>query len=109
MDIQYRIERLKSLILRSKEERGIFSRNGYGFAIVSPDKYDVIPKEELTILEQEYCLSLPDEYKAFVTEIANGGVHPMCGLFAVQPHEKGRLGKECWKGHRFPFFGLRWL
>ena len=84
MDIQNNIEKLKQLISRSKEERGAFSRNGYGFAIVSSEKYDAIPKEDLTILEKEYSVSLPDEYKAFVTEIANGGVHPMCGLFTVQ-------------------------
>ena len=59
--IQDKIERLKHLILRSKEERGTFSRNGYGFAIVSPEKYDAIPKEELTILEKEYW----DEYREY--------------------------------------------
>ena len=83
-DIQNKIERLKQLILRSKEERGTFSRTWCGFAIVSPEKYDAISNEELTILEEEYCVSLPDEYRAFVTEIANGAMHPMRGLFTVQ-------------------------
>ena len=84
MNMQDKIEKLKQLIGRSKEERGAFSRNGFGFAIVTSENYDAIPQEELTILEKEYCVSLPNEYKAFVTEIANGGVHPMCGLFNVQ-------------------------
>ena len=53
MDIQNNIEKLKQLISRSKEERGAFSRNGYGFAIVSSEKYDAIPKADLTILEKE--------------------------------------------------------
>ena len=70
LNMQDKIEKLKQLISRSKEERGAFSRNGYGFAIVSSEKYDAIPKEDLTILEKEYSVSLPDEYKAFVTEIA---------------------------------------
>ena len=88
--MQDKIEKLKQLIARSKEERGAFSRNGYGFAIVSSENYDAISKEELRDLEKEFCVSLPNEYRAFVTEIANGGVHPMCGLFTV--HAKGRFG-----------------
>ena len=84
LNMQDKIEKLKQLIARSKEERGAFSRNGYGFAIVSSENYDAISKEELRDLEKEFCVSLPNEYRAFVTEIANGGVHPMCGLFTVQ-------------------------
>jgi len=34
-------------------------------------------------LERQEGLSLPDEYRQFVTEVADGGLGPGCGMFSV--------------------------
>ena len=82
--MQDKIEQLKQLVERSNKEAGTFSRNGFGLAIADPDQYCAISKEELARLESEYGLALPQEYKEYVTTIANGGNHPLMGLFTVQ-------------------------
>ena len=84
MGIQDKIDQLKELVERSKKERGTFSRNDFGFAITNQEQFQVISEEELSLLESEYGLTLSEEYRAYLTTVANGGYHPLSGLFTVQ-------------------------
>lgn len=73
MSTQDTIDQIKQLL--SKE------RNSFGLPLKGND---VISIEELTALEKEFGVSLPVEYKAFVTEIENGRDDPRHGMFTVQ-------------------------
>lgn len=73
MDIQNNIEKLKQLISRSKEELGAFSRNGYGFAIVSSEKYDA--SDQVSSLGFHYSFYVagrhPDKGPGLAQKISN--------------------------------------
>jgi hypothetical protein len=42
-----------------------------------------LPPQEVDALERRHRISLPDEYRAFITRIGNGGAGPDYGLFSL--------------------------
>lgn len=53
-----------------------------------------LPSEVLDAFEEKHGVSLPDNYRYFITGIGNGGAGPCYGLFPFGEEEDGRLWED---------------
>jgi hypothetical protein len=62
-------------------QRGLrpFGFDSHGFRLEPP-----VPEQEVQAFERRYAISLPREYRAFVTQVSGGGAGPAYGLVAFQ-------------------------
>jgi len=76
--IHERIQRLKSIDTEECEESARYHQ--YRLA-------DPLPLEQCLAIEKEYGIVLPEDYRHFITQVANGGAGPGMGLerFAIAP------------------------
>lgn len=79
-----RIEDLKYLINKAKEEVSALKPNGRYFEHWFFEFNSTIDESILKLLESKYNINLPNEYRDYVIHIANGGNQPSCGMFSVQ-------------------------
>jgi hypothetical protein len=75
------LQRLDEL-RRRDPERNLFGANGHGYKLRPP-----LPVSEIESVEKRYSVSLPDDYKNFITQIGNGGAGPYYGLFPFGQHD----------------------
>jgi hypothetical protein len=81
MTVEERVDRVASK-LRTATARGVvpFGADVHGFKLLP-----VVDPPELTVFEAAHGITLPDEYRAFLTRVSRGGAGPAYGLF---PFEK---------------------
>lgn len=72
------IERLRT----SKVD--VFGANGHGFELNPP-----ISEFDVCVFEKRHSISLPEDYRKFITEIGNGGAGPYYGLFPMGQMDDG--------------------
>jgi len=73
------LSKLKTLIKKDKKLETFGAEDGHLFKLNEP-----LSQEAMQAWETEYKLSLPADYREFLTTIANGGVGPFYGLYALQ-------------------------
>jgi len=61
-----------------KSKPQIFGSDSHGFRFNPP-----LPETEVLAFEQKYKISLPEDYRQFLTCIGNGGAGPYCGIFPL--------------------------
>ena len=81
MDAQSVIERLRNLDRKDKK-RQVFGAMGHNYVLNPPLDVSVIEAFEL-----EHGVSLPEDYRQFITEIGNGGAGPAYGVFPFGKHD----------------------
>lgn len=47
-----------------------------------------MPVDDVESLERHFEMSLPDDYRQFITSIGNGGAGPYYGLFRLGEHDQ---------------------
>ncbi|GLF93406.1 SMI1/KNR4 family protein [Streptomyces yaizuensis] len=62
----------------------VFGAAGHGWTLADP-----LSKDEVTGLEEQLGVVLPEEYRTFLTRVGAGGAGPAYGLFPVR-HTEGR-------------------
>ena len=65
-------------------KRQIFGANGHDYALQPPLDAAVVE-----VFERHHNVSLPDDYRYFITQIANGGAGPYYGVFPFGQHDDG--------------------
>jgi hypothetical protein len=68
------IERLAVLSKRDRK-RQVFGANGHGYKLNPP-----LPVSVIEAFEERHRVSLPEDYRRFITEIGNGGAGPSYGV-----------------------------
>jgi hypothetical protein len=68
----------------------VFGAGGHQFRLLDP-----LTHQELTDLEGQLGVRLPDDYREFLLQVGAGGAGPAYGVFPVQ---KGRDGRWEWVG-----------
>lgn len=77
----------KHKALKKRDGGGLFKRPGYNVFGASSHKYRFNPclsAEEVARFETKHGITLPADYKLFLTTIGNGGSGPAYGLFSLQ-------------------------
>lgn len=64
--------------------RRVFGADEHRFLLNSP-----LLETEVTAFEQRYCVSLPADYRRFITHVGNGGAGPFYGIFPLGFAEGG--------------------
>lgn len=80
-DIRERLRRLGAL----DAARRVFGAIGHNYVLNPP-----LDKSILNAFEQQHGISLPDDYRQFLTQIGNGGAGPAYGLFPFGHDDVGR-------------------
>lgn len=80
-------DKLRKLRLLDKKFE-IFGASSHEYKFNQP-----IPIEELNQFEEKYKIELPKDYKAFISEIGNGGAGPYYGIHPLQ-RDLGRFNPE---------------
>ena len=70
--------------IKEKRARAIASKTSSLASRYSLEMNPPIAVEEVIEIENQYNIKLPDEYRAFITTIANGGFGPDFGLLSLQ-------------------------
>ncbi|MFW9930646.1 MAG: SMI1/KNR4 family protein, partial [Candidatus Thorarchaeota archaeon] len=68
--------KIKLELLEKKDKYFLYSHN---YKKLSP-----LSSEEVVLLEKKLHLTLPEDFKAFITQVISGGAGPDYGLFAIQ-------------------------
>lgn len=66
-----------------------FGAEGHGFL-----RYAPLSIPDLEKFEDRYEVKLPDSYRAFITQVANGGVGPAYGMFSLDRALECRLSES---------------
>jgi hypothetical protein len=78
--------------LRMKDQAfKLFGANGHEYEFQSP-----CPENELVEFEQKHGITLPREYRGFLTEVGNGGAGPFYGVFKLGEMDDGH-GEGPWE------------
>ena len=75
------IDRIKRL---AKMQPEVFGARGHQWIWNPP-----LPDAVLAAFEREHGIRLPEEYRSFITKIANGGAGPFYGLFPLGETDDG--------------------
>lgn len=75
------IDRIKRL---AKMQPEVFGADGHQWIWNPP-----LPEAKVAQFEREHGIRLPDEYRSFITTIANGGAGPFYGLFPLGEADEG--------------------
>ena len=73
---RFALARIKDKVRRSPESHGLYGAGATHRGRLGP----ALSEDELTAFEQEHRVALPEEYRAFLREIGNGGLGPGDGL-----------------------------
>ena len=71
-------ERLLLLARQDSTCDRIFGASGHRYRLAPP-----LPEAEIAAFERRYRTRLPDDYRAFITLLGNGGAGPFYGLFPL--------------------------
>jgi hypothetical protein len=83
-------EALEQLAKRDKKLK-VFGAASHGYRLNPP-----VAARQLSAFEKKIGVSLPDEYRTFITTVSNGGAGPAHGLFKLGEHDDGN--RHCkWK------------
>jgi hypothetical protein len=80
------VERLQQTRARAE----VFGAGGHGFELAAP-----LSPAEVSEVEEQLGVSLPDDYRTFLMEVAGGGAGPAYGIF---PLGRGTHGRWAWHG-----------
>jgi hypothetical protein len=85
--LEQRLNRIAAKLLAVlRAERHPFGSHEHGFRFAPP-----LAEEQVAAFEKRYGIELPDDYRAFITRIANGGAGPAYGMYTLEEaHQKER-------------------
>lgn len=84
--------------LRAQNPTKVFGAESHGFRLHPPLSHAMAQS-----FEAHHRVSLPADYKAFVTEIGDGGAGPFYGVYELDTIEKGFLSALGVKSAPFPY------
>lgn len=87
-------DKFKKLIALDKEDFEIFGSDSHDY-VVNP----VLSEDEIHQFEMEHDIFLPEEYRAFLMQIGNGGAGPFYGLLSLDDND----GCETDYADEFPY------
>ena len=70
---------------QSDRQRGASGAIGHHYRLHPP-----LPLAVVESFEQQHGISLPEDYRSFITSIGNGGAGPSYGVIALGEHDDGR-------------------
>jgi len=88
-------------VLRRSRDNSVFGAGRHGFVLAS-----TLSQAEVKAFEEKHGIVLPEEYRAFLTEVGNGGAGPFYGINPLGLNEWGDpLEGEEFGSLRRPFPG----
>ncbi len=78
------IFRLLEELDRKDPERQLFGSGAHEYRLFPP-----LPESEVIEFEEKHQVSLPEDYRFFVTEVGNGGAGPYYGVFQFGEEDDG--------------------
>lgn len=98
-NIREKIDRLSKL----DDQRDVFGANKHRYEL-----NECITRSALSVIEDEYRISLPDDYRAFLSELGNGGVGPSFGLYRIEQSIDRLCRRQAFERKRgLPISGLQ--
>ena len=85
------LQRLQELD-RHDPQRKLFGANSHQYRLHPP-----VAHSDVAAFEAKYNVTLPDDYRVFITEIGNGGAGPYYGLFPFGEHDDNADGTRPWQ------------
>ncbi len=72
-------------------------RRLFGAAVHEYRLHPPVAQSEIAAFEAEHKVTLPEDYRVFLTEIGNGGAGPCYGLFRFGEHDDNADGFRSWQ------------
>jgi hypothetical protein len=90
----------KATVLKrlSELDRHDPGRGLFGAAVHDYQLHPPVAQAEIAAFEAEHKVTLPADYRFFITEIGNGGVGPYYGLFRFGMHDGNADDSRPWQG-----------
>ncbi|MBT0768443.1 SMI1/KNR4 family protein [Kineosporia sp. J2-2] len=93
--VRARVEHLRDVEQRRRNETGSFEIRVFGSQLHAFGLAPHLDENEIAEAEGQFGIRLPDDYRAFLGEVAAGGAGPYYGLFPLARDGQGRWG---WTG-----------
>ena len=75
---------------RKDRRRRIFGSGLHNYELKPP-----LPAEEIEAFEKKYGITLPEDYKYFITQVGNGGAGPFYGVFPLGEWAFNPISHKC--------------